>query len=439
MNTRAIVGVALTGAVVLVSCTQDQPSSLSLPTEASLARGGPVSYCSPSNITSTARDYYADRNDEVFGLIDVMSAAYRAGGASGATSAGFDVLARLGTATDAGGSVLKSTATAAKASAHANAVLKCMIVAGFVPADGQVKDFASALGASGLFAVRSNAQSAAVYARGLDENDAPLFGAEPTTNGTSSNWPIKTSSTNVNEVVSPSGKALFYGWKTQENTGKLNTEDLSSVAYQLHSLPAGLKFNPKIRVGVCSMEDVNARTVHVHDAQAFILAPGGELSFCPTSVGSISPSLGSFAFATRLASWFAPKSLIAAPLTRGGGGAGLVDGLSEFGAVEYDAVITWTVPPAARTTLNTSPQFSPTITVTVKTALGTPYLGTVVLQVVGNSGAFTNPPLGSSAETNASGIATFPNLYIDKAGGYDLVAVTGIGTSAPVTFWINGQ
>lgn len=428
MNTRVIVGVALTGAVVLASCTQDQPSAPSLPTESSLARNTPVNYCSISNITSTARDYFASRNDPVFGLIDVMGAAYRAGGASGATSAGFDVLGRLGAATDAGGSVLKSTATPAKGSLVANAVLRCMTVAGYTPSDVEVIDFAASLGSNGLFAVRSNAQSAAVYSRGRDENNAPLFGAEPTTTGTSSNWPI----------VAPSGKALFYGEKTEESTGQLEGEDLSSVAFELNTLPTPLTFSPKIRVGVCSVDDDAARTIHVHGAQTSILAPGGLLSFCETTVGSISPNASGFAYATqRLASWFAPKSLLAAPLARGGGGAGLVDGLSEFGAVEYDAAITWTVPPVSRTSLSTIPQFRPVITLSVKTAVGTPYVGAVTLNVIGNSGAFVLA--GHNGTTDANGVVTFPDLYINKAGGYTMTAVTGIGISPPVTFWINGQ
>src|SRR5688572_25550487 len=99
MKVRALVGAALTGAVVLVSCTQDQTSAPSLsPTEASSARNTPVSFCSFSTISSTARDYFASRTDPVFGLIDAMSSAHRAGGAAAATSAGFNVLARLGAA-----------------------------------------------------------------------------------------------------------------------------------------------------------------------------------------------------------------------------------------------------------------------------------------------------------------------------------------------------
>jgi hypothetical protein len=307
-----------------------------------------------------------------------------------------------------------------------------MAVAGYSPEAADV-DFVASLDVNGLFAVRSNTQSDAVSSRAVGEN-GPLFGAEPP----AGNWPIKTSTTG-SDAVSPSGKALFYGWKTLSSGETLDKETLASIAFQLHSLPTPLLFDPKIRVGVCSSDDPNARTVHVHDLLTFILGPGQPLSFCTESQGSISPNLGTFAYATqRLANWLAPKPLFAAPFA-GGGGAGLVDGLSEFGAVTYEAAITWTPAPAARTTLTADPQFPDTIKVTAQTANGTPYLGTVQLQIVGNSGSFTNPPEGSFAETDANGVAAFPDLYIDKAGGYTVTAVTGIGSSAPVTFWINGQ
>jgi hypothetical protein len=441
MNTRAIAGVALVGAVILVSCAKDQTSAPALlPTEASFAKPVIVNYCSFSNISNAARNYFASRTDQVYSLIDAMNTAYKAGGTSAkaTNSAGFAVLGRLGEAADAKGTA--AGLTAAQGSIFANAVLKCMSVGGYVAGDADYISFAAALSDSGLFAVRDTGQSTAVKSRGLDADGLPMFGAEPTTNGTSSKWPIQV-------TASPSGKALFYGAKTKAKTETLANEDLSSLAFELSTLPSPLTFSPKILVGVCSIDALSARTIHRHATApntfaTAILAPGGVLSFCSTTTGAVSPNLSSFAYATqRLANWFSPKPAYAFAL-RGGGGAGLVDGLSEFGAVEYTPSILWTAPPNARTTLNANPQFAPII-VTVTTVKdgkpNVPYVGTVTLQIVGNSGSFTNPPVGSSTETDANGVATFNNLYIDKAGGYTVTAVTGIGSSAPVTFWINGQ
>jgi hypothetical protein len=436
MNSRAIVGVALMGAVVLVSCSQDQTSAPLLPTESSLARTTPVNYCSFSTINTTARDYFASRTDGVYGLITTMNNAYKVGGVSGVATnnAGFDVLGRLGVAADAGSSLVKGTA--AQGSAFANAVLKCMTVTGFTPSDAQVINFAPALGATGLFAVRSNAQSTAVKSRGLDADGAAMFGAEPTTNGTSSNWPIKTSGGAAGEAVSPSGKALFYGVKTLENTQTLASENLSSLAFELHTLPTPLTFTPKIRVGVCSIDNLSARTIHKHGLETSILAPTEVLSFCPTSSAAISPKASGLAYATqRIASWFAPKPLVAFAF-RGGGGAGLVDGLSEFGAVEFTPAITWNQKPLS-TTVRATTQFPNVVTLTVKTLNGTVYRGTVELTVVGNNGSYNIE--GNVKDTDENGVVTFPDLHIDKAGGYDMTAVTGIGNSETVTFWITGN
>ena len=430
MKTRAIVGVALTGAAILVSCSKDQTSAPLLPTEASFAKPVVVNYCSISNISNAARNYFSSRTDPVYSLIDALSAAYKAGGtgAIGTNSAGFAVLGRLGDAADAGSSAVSGTP--AQGSIVANAVLKCMSVAGYTPSDVDAIDFAPALGSTGLFAVRSNTQGNAVKSRGLDADGLPLFGAEPTTDGTSSNWPIKT-------TASPSGKALFYGVKTKNDTELLASEDLSSVAFELSTLPTPLTFSPKILVGVCSINNLSARTIHQHGTQTSILAPGGVLSFCSTTTGSISPNLSGFAYATqRLVNWLSPKPAYAFAF-RGGGGAGLVDGLSEFGAVEFTPVINWDQAPTNTGVKKKPQQFTPTVQLTVKTSIGTPYSGNVHLNVVGNHGSFAIS--GNDELTDANGVVTFPNLKIDKAGGYTMTAITGIGTSAPVVFWINGQ
>ena len=63
----------------------------------------------------------------------------------------------------------------------------------------------------------------------------------------------------------------------------------------------------------------------------------------------------------------------------------------------------------------------------------------ITLTVVGNSGSFTNPPVGSTAVTNDVGIATFDSLFIDKSGGYTIKAKSALGDSAMATFNITGN
>jgi hypothetical protein len=187
MKPRVTLGLTLTGAVILASCAQDQPSSKQLlPTQAS--RSVVPAACSFPAAYASADAYFGTTSDPVYQLVITMEHAYINGGAVGATSAGFDVLDRLGVAADLGTPV---KGTPAQGSTFANAILSCMSVAGY----HAVIDFAPALGPSGLFAVRSAGTSTPVVSR-LIVNGAPSFGAEPSTG----NWPI-------------TGKVLFYGEK----------------------------------------------------------------------------------------------------------------------------------------------------------------------------------------------------------------------------------
>ena len=173
MTRRIIASLAAVGVAILVSCTQDQRPSAFLPTEASPVRT-PAVTCSFSTINQDAKNYFSPSTgsnpDAVFARIDAMQKAYTAGGKTGATSAGFDVLRRLGEAVGTTAAI----GTAVQGSQFANDVLLCMDVNGFTYAAGQ---FTNALNpATGLFAVRSSSvnDAAAVVAYSV------RYGAEPT-------------------------------------------------------------------------------------------------------------------------------------------------------------------------------------------------------------------------------------------------------------------
>ena len=407
MNTRVLTGLALTGVIVLASCTQDQSPTTAAPREASFAR---AATCSFSTANFDARAYFALNKDPVFALLDIMKTAYTAGGAAGATSAGFDVLARLGVAADAGSTLVKGTP--ALGNTFANDVLLCM--------GGPVIDLTNALGPAGLFAVRNGSEATPVISR-LIVSGAPAFGAEPSTG----NWPI-------------TGKVLFHAYRLLATS--FANETPAGTVFDLKTYPENLTFTPEIKTGVCVLTDANGRILHKHGLDpAVILPPAGTLSFCPTSSNSAA-STSMFAWAASQAtSWLAPQPAYAstAMMPVGGGGAGLVGGLSEIGPVSYVSVVTFTVPPA-NTSVSANPQFVPTITVQNATANGNALKGAVItLTVVGNNGSFNIS--GNIATTDASGIATFPSLHIDKAGGYTLTATSELGGSAQAIFQINGQ
>src|SRR5688572_15207243 len=158
MKARVITSFAAAGVLALVvSCSQDQTSVAPLPTEASLAKGGPgAPSCSFSTANNDAKAYFLDQRDPVYALLDAMQEAHRSGGASAAATklAGMNVLARLGTAAQNGKNQVKGTAS--QGNTFANDVLLCMGVAAI--------DFTDELGPTGLFAVRDNSTGTAVVA-----------------------------------------------------------------------------------------------------------------------------------------------------------------------------------------------------------------------------------------------------------------------------------
>jgi len=412
MKTRLTAGLALTGAVILASCAQDQPSSRLLPTQASLSVAPAA--CSFPAIYAAADSYFSQSNDPVYQLVITMEHAHISGGAAAATSPGFDVLARLGVAADLGSPV---KGTPAQGSTFANAVLACMSVTTY----HAVIDFAPALGPSGLFAVRSEGTSAPVVSR-LVVDGAPSFGAEPSTG----NWPI-------------TGKVLFYGVKLSVET--LASETPAGDVFELTTLPSGLTFDPAIRTGVCEVSDPNAQILHKHAGDpSVILPPAGLPSFCPAPTSALQPT-SRFALAARqLFDWLAPRpaqaSSLAMPAFSAGGG-GLVSGLSEIGPVSFTSTVTFDVPPT-NTSRSGNPQFRPIVTVRNVTTNGNPIQGALItISVKVNHGSFKIT--GNTAMTNSAGIATFPALRIDKPGGYTAVATSDVGGSAEATFQINGH
>ena len=409
MNTRVIAGLALMGAAVLASCSQDRSPAISLPTDPTFAKPpAPPPTCSFSTANNDARAYFTSNKDDVFALLDAMSTAYKNGGAAGATTAGFAVLARLGTATDLGDGVVKGTA--GQGNTFANDVLLCM---GAAPLD-----LTGALGPTGLLAVRDGSSSTPITSRQL-VSGAPAYGAEPS----SGNWPL-------------SGPTLFYGVRLLASS--LANEAASGVLFDLKTYPSDLTFVPEIRTGVCFIDDVNARILHKHGANAVVLPPAGSLSFCPTASNTQSRTFPGYAFAARVASWLAPQPAYAAAMAMplGGGGAGLVSGLSEIGPVTYTSVVSFTQAPQ-NTSLSANPQFVPVVTVLNVTSNGNPLKGAVItLTVVGNNGSYNIS--NNVATTDDAGVATFPTLRIDKAGGYTMTATSELGGIAQVAFNISG-
>jgi hypothetical protein len=426
MKARIITSVAAAGVLALVvSCTQDQSSSISAPTGASLARV-PAPTCSFSTASNDAKAYFSRQKDSVFTLLSIQSTAYKSGPAA-ARSAGLDVLRRLGVARDSG--LIKSTATDSIGSKFANDVLLCTDLPYGI-------DFRASLGTHGLFAVRAVGDVGAVLSRFTLIDGSPQFGAEPTGDGT---WQF-----------TPADKALFYAAPVVTTI----TDPTVGTVFDLKTLPDLLTFSPAIRVGVCDMTITNGRIEHVHGAP--VVLPPDLPTFCAPASGSLETTGSLFASATHeIISWLAPRTASAASRTMGfgfSGGGGLVSGLSEIGPVMVlDSLTISRIPNASVSDTSkaldadsTTSQFSPIVTVRAITKTGTPIVQvTVQLNVIGNKGSFL--PSGGEAVTDSQGYARFPNFTINKAGGYTVTAsIMAAENVAPFTvtsniFNINGQ
>ena len=429
MKARIITSAAAAGVLALViGCSQDQSRGISVPTEASFSKPPSAPTCSFSTANNDAKAYFSSNKDPVFTLLSAQATAYK-GGAAAATSAGLDVLGRLGLATDLG--LVKSTATTALGDKFVKDVLLCTDIV--VAADA---DFSAALGEKGLFAVRAVGDKGVVLSRFELENGSPLYGAEPTT---SAGWSF---------TGSANDKALFYASPVVTTI----LDPTVGTVIDLKTLPTPLTFSPAIRVGVCDMSVVGGRIEHVHGSA--VILPPDKPTFCIESTGSVESSKSVFALAAKeVMSWLTPRPAYAASrsmvVTRLGGG-GLVTGLSEIGPVQVlEAITIDSVPNAfVRDTaqaLDGNPatsQFNPIVTVHVVTTSGTPIVGvTVTLNVIGNKGSFV--PSGGSAVTGPNGDAVFPDFTLNKAGGYTISAtVPELGGDVSVSsnlFNISGQ
>ena len=249
MKNRVLAGLTVAGVAILASCGQDLSQPTAVPSAASYAKVVTPT-CSYSTAANDARTYFSSNKDSVFTLLTAMS---KLGSGTVANTAGWSVLGRLANAV--GTAAVKGTP--AQGNTFANDVLLCMSVGTYT----YPLDLSGALGTNGLFAVRdgSGAVPLAVVSRGT-----PVYGAEPTTGA----WPV-------------AGSTLFYASPVTDPL--FDNETPAGVVFDLKSLPGGLTFTPMIRVGVCSINDPNARILHDHSGDAVILSPDAALSFCPTA------------------------------------------------------------------------------------------------------------------------------------------------------------
>jgi hypothetical protein len=340
-----------------------------------------------------------------------------------ATNAGFDLLALVAT---------YGPASPLNSSTFANAIIPCQNVGTVATAI----DFTAALGPKGAFAVRG--ASATDGAPVLSQDRA--WGLEP---------PLKevgsTARYTWNEITNaPSGvttkRFLAYGYPVTPD--KFTTETPVSTIFDWYSIPT-LTFSPGVIVGSCINDGTTSGALIQHNA----FGSGGEIipsatsSFC--SFASASRDIEGWSLAAvahRLFDLFKPQPLLAAALwTRPP--AGSTGALSPYIAVNPGQITLAFLGQIADGKTGVPLTFKgnpPTpVSVSVTPAGFTPMDGVRVKLIATTNLGATVTPSGNIATTE-NGVATFPNLTINKAGGYRLIAtLDGFGQNSTAGFQFN--
>jgi len=286
---------------------------------------------------------------------------------------------------------------------------------------------------AGVFEVRGNTASApAATAFNSSQGHAataaaPLWGAEPSNN-------IWTRS------GATYGRYLVYGYP-------LGT-DVRTAGFELGTLPASLSnflstSTDAFRVGLCiSQANVTAGVANrlVHGG-SIIVDPNALLQqgtqFCFQHITSLGTTTWYAMFLSRAASLLAPKPAFAQ--TGFDGIGGLPDGWSPIipNPLTGSSINLAYVQQPTNENVNTP--IVPTVTVRA-TDGALPVPGVVVtITITGNQGA---PDIISNnqAITGTDGIASFPGLQVNKAGGYTLTAsgsLSGVPTNSVVSVLFN--
>jgi len=385
---------AIGAVAIAAACADDQSPAPTTPGRPSFALN--YTGCDFTQVRRDLKNYAVSPKDASYDLVQLLADRYKNNDVAGAKSAAFAIAARVGKIawTD---SVFKTTA----GTNAGNSFLKGTFICGGIPLPSVVS-FSGALGPNGLLAVRGGPSDpeTPVLSRG-----SPTYGSE-TVEGT---W-LST----AGQQFATYGSTTAYGFT--------NEKPAAPTAYELHTIPDGITFNPAVRTGMC-LDLTNAPDPAPKLQHGSVVMKRDVPTFCAGITAIQGPGgSGVLALAKRVLSWVSPRQLYASSAAVLGGAGGLPKGYSPFGAVTVpldSIVLTITQQP---TTGFINVALTPPIVVTAITKKGSPVDGLWVrLVVVGNNGSFHVS--GDLEITENGGVATFDNLKTDKAGGYVFVAV----------------
>jgi hypothetical protein len=331
-------------------------------------------------------------------LVDDLGRYRSAGDSSNATYLGYKVLdsiARVG----------RAQGTPAAGSQLAVEVLGCMTTGGAtIP-----ESFTLSLESKGAFAVRGwPAGDATVNAAPVVSADG-AWQLQPPGSAT---WNEITTLTVANLADTVATLFLAYG-RPSSSTGFSN-DVLTSTVFDWATIPAAT-FSPGVLVAQC--------TEPAGYIQHDVIASAEILGYVAVSCGATSRAAERrrASFAERLLRLFQPEPLQASVLAIGS--AGKRSTLSPFGKIDPVWIDLQFATQPSKSGNSINRYFSPTATVTAESKGGTGIGNNVFvwLEAFNNSGVFVKV-CNNWAYTDAAGVASFPKAYVNKAGGYTLVA-----------------
>ena len=347
-------------------------------------------------------------------------------GTAASTEAGFDLLALVAT---------HGPSSPQTGSAFANAIIPCQNV-------GDVTlpiDFAPALGPNGAFEVRggSGDKTAAV------SHDI-MWGLEPPLN-TSASPAVRLAWNDITTAASsPVTTRRFLAYGMPVSIAGFTRETLVGSIFEWETIPT-LSFTPGVVVGTCITDGSGTEYLIQHHAalDGGEIVPGATPSFCPAGLSNLRENAGwsLSAVADRLVDLFRPEPLLASALgTRPPGGS--IGNLSPSAAInpgQITLLFGGTVADGKTgVPLTFTGPGSPPVSVSVRPGSGlTPMDGVHVRLIATTNLGATVVATGNTATTQ-DGVAIFPDLKINKAGGYRLIAtLDGFGQNNAAGFKFN--
>jgi hypothetical protein len=372
--------------------------------------------CDINGLKTNARAFSSSNQDALFTIIGELQQLVKKGPTAAGTDKAFDGLARL--AAMRGTSAQNSSATGSVFNALTLGFVGCMesYISANVPGGFSV---VGALTPGWMYEVRGKASDAAAGA--YERGESPYWAAEAP-NG----WTVA--------ATSVAKRFLIYGYRL---TDFLTTDPTVGSAFEVATIPTiasgKLTLGSQLTVGQCEVELTS--TLRVQHEQS-ILKESPLTCSTPPNFAKLSTSPGSNGFSPlRLARHaldiFAPRTLEATMIIGSVGGGRSV--LSPFAVIDMQSVQLAFVHGIADGAISKAlaDTSGDPVQVRVSTLNGSPLSGaTVTLSIAGNSSSIAFFQAGGAAAsstvsrtTDASGLATFSNVRLTKAGGYTIAAV----------------